>query len=187
MSTVADDLHHPPPDSFPEFYFGLVSNLAGSCSIMTLKLPDFIKAATNPEIVALFGDCLALTSQHHAALEAIVSRLDRPAPFHAAELESLLGTAGRELGDWPPGPVRDLALTAVVRAALYIAIPACELAKSLAALLGYDRDVPTLTRLREDIAATDARLQLAIRTQLAAPQVARARSTTATSDLNSAL
>jgi hypothetical protein len=185
MSSTADGLRQPPPDSFPEFYFDLVWNLAASARIMRLKLPAFIAAASSPGLVTLLGDCLALTGHDNAALEAIVSRLDRPARLHAAELESLLGTAGREFGDWPPGQVRDLGLTGVLRAAVYMVIPTCDLAISLAARLGYDHHVATLTRLREHIAATDSRLQLAIQTQIAAPEVARPRSETAESDLAS--
>jgi ferritin-like metal-binding protein YciE len=186
MPNVADDVSHPPPDSFPEFYFDLLWNLAASARIMRLKLPGFITAASNPELATLLGDCLAMTSRHGDALEAIVSRLDRPARLHAAELESLLGTAAREFGDWPPGQLRDLALTAVLRGAVYMVIPACELAISLAARLGYDHHVATLTRLREDTAATDSRLQLAIQTQVAAARVAPATSTATKSDLLSA-
>ena len=117
MSPVADPLH-PPPDSFPELYFDLAWNLAASTRIMLLKLPSFVAAVSNPELVALLGDSLALTNLHNAALEAIVASLDRPARLHAAELESLLGTAGREFGAWPRGEVRDLALTSVIRAAI---------------------------------------------------------------------
>ncbi len=186
MSPLADDLHHSPPDSFPELYYDLLWNLAASTRIMRLKLPGFITGASSPDLVTLFGDCLALTSHHEAALDAIVSRLDRPAHLHAAELESLLGTGAREFGAWPLGDVRDLALTSTMRAAVYMATPACELAISLAARLGYDHHLPTLTRLREDIAATDSRLQLAIQTQVAAPRVTRPRSPTARDDVDTA-
>ena len=187
MSAAADDLRDPPPDAFPEFYFDLVWSLAASARIMSVKLPSFVSAASSPELVTLLDDCLALTNHHNDALEGIVARLDRPARVHAAELESLLGTAAREFGGWPRGEVRDLALTGVLRSAVYMVIPTCELAISLATRLGYDHHVAALTRLREDIAATDSRLQLSIQTQIAAPEVAPATSVTPESDLDSSI
>jgi len=183
---MADDTSRP-ADSFPEIYHDLLWNLAASTRIMRLKFPALIVGASNPELVAILGDCMALTGQHDAALNAIVSHIDRPARSHAAELETLVGTADRELSGWSRGEARDLAITIVVRTAVYMAIPPCELATSLAAALGYPHHVAVLRRLREDIAATDSRLQLLIRTQVTAHRVARPASGAAESDLPAAL
>jgi hypothetical protein len=182
---MADDVSRP-PGSFPEIYLDLAWNLAASTRIMHLKLPALIAAASDPELVAILGDCMALTGHHDGALNSIVSRIDRPARFHAAELETLLGTSERELSGWPRGDARDLAITNVVRSAVYMAIPTCELAANLATLLEYRHDVAALSRLREDIAVTDSRLQAVIRTQLAAHRLARATSGAVKSDLNAA-
>jgi ferritin-like metal-binding protein YciE len=183
---MADDVSRP-PDSFPEIYLDLLWNLAASTRIMRLKLPALIAEASNPELVAILGDCMALTGHHDAAINAIVSRIDRPARFHAAELETLLGTADRELSGWSRGEARDLAITSVVRTSVHMAIPTCELAASLAAVLGHQHHVAALTRLREDIAVTDSRLQAVIRTQVTAHRLARATSRAAESDLNAPL
>jgi hypothetical protein len=183
---MADDVSRP-PDSFPEIYLDLLWNLAASTRIMRLKLPSLIAAASNPELVAILGDCLALTGHHEAALNAIVSHIDRPARLHAAELETLLGTADRELNGWSRGEARDLATTNVVRTAVYMATPTCELAMSLAKLFGNRHQVAALTRLREDITLTDSRLHAALRTQVTAHPAAGAASGTAESDLNPAL
>lgn len=170
---MADDVSRP-SDSFPEIYLGLLWNLAASSRIMRLKLPALITEASHPELITVLGDCLASAGHHAAALDAIVSRIDRPARFHAAELETLLGTADRELSGWSRGEARDLALANLVRTAVSMAIPACELATSLAPVLGYQHDVPALSRLREDIASIDSGLQAVIRTQVSAHRPARA-------------
>ncbi len=183
---MADDVSHP-PDTFPEIYLALLGHLAASTRIMRLKLPALIAAASNPELVAILGDCMALTTYNDAALNAIVSRIDRPARSQAAELETLLGTADRELNGWSRGEARDLAITLVVRTAVHTAIPTCELATSLAGVLGYRNHVAVLSRLREDVAATDSRLQLVIRTQVTAHRLARSASGAAESDLNATL
>jgi hypothetical protein len=182
---MADDVS-PAPGSFPEIYLDLLWNLAASTRIMRLKLPAFIAGASNPELIAILGDCLALAGHHDAALNGIVSGIDQPARFHAAELETLPGTAERAHSTRPRGEARDLAIATVVRTAVYMAIPACELATRLAAVLGYRHHVAVLTRLREDISVTDSRLEALIRTQVTAHQLARATSRAAGSDLNAA-
>ena len=180
---MADDVSRLPV-SFPEIYLDLVWNLAASTRIMRLKLPALMTGASNPELVAILGDCLALAGHHDAGLNGIVSRIDRPARVHAAELETLLGTADRELSGGSRGEARDLAISTVVRTAVYMAIPTCELATSLAVVLGYRHHVAALSRLREDIAVTDSRLQLVIRTQVTAYRHTRATAGAAESDLN---
>jgi hypothetical protein len=181
---MADDVSRPPESSFAEIYLDLLWNLAASTRIMRLKLPTLIAGASNPELVTILGDCLALAGHHDAALNGIVSRIDRPARLHAAELETLLGTADRELSGWSRGEARDLAVTNVVRTAVYMAIPTCELATSLAAALGYRHHVTALSGLRQDIAMTDSRLQAVIRTQVTAHRLAPVTSRVAESDLN---
>jgi len=181
---MADDMLHLSPDSFPEVFHDLVWHLLASTRIMLLKLPAFIEAASNPELVAILGDCVAPATRHAAALETILSGLDRPALLHTAELETLLGNAARELSGMSSGKTRDLGVTNVVQTAMHMAIPSCELALSLAAVLGYPQHATALTRLREDIAATDARMQVVMRTQVAAHRVAKGTSSAATSDLN---
>ena len=47
----------------------------------------------------------------------------------------------------------------VVRTAIHMAIPACEVAMHLAATLGYDAHVRTLEDLRAELSETDAQLQ----------------------------
>ena len=183
---MADDVSRP-PDSFPEIYFDLLWNLAASTRIMRLKLPALIAEASNPELVTILGDCMALAGHHDAAINAIVSRIDRPARFHAAELETLLGTADRELSGWSRGEARDLAITNVVRTAVHMAIPTSDLAASLAPVLDYRQHVAALSRLREDIAVTDSRLQAVIRTQVTAHHLERATLRAAESDLNAPL
>jgi Domain of unknown function (DUF892) len=183
---MADDTSRP-LDSFPEIYLDLLWNLAASTRIMRLKLPALIAEASNPELIAILGDCLALTGHHDPALNGIVSHIDRPARFHAAELETLLGTSDRELSGWSRGEARDLAITHVVRTAVYMAIPTCDLATSLASMLGYRHHVAVLSRLREDIAVTDSRLQAVTRTQITAHRPARATSGIKESDLNAPL
>jgi len=178
---MADDVSRP-PDSFPEIYLDLLWNLAASTRIMRLKFPKLIAGASNPELVAILGDCLALTGHHDGALNAIVSSIDRPARLHAAELETLLGTAEGELGGWSRGEARDLAITNLVRTAVYMAIPTCDLAMSLGAVLGYRHHVAALSRLREDITVTDSRLQLVIRTQVTAHRLTRATAGAAEQD-----
>jgi hypothetical protein len=183
---MADDLSRP-PGAFPEIYLDLLWNLAASTRIMRLKLPALIAGSSDPELIVILGDCLALAGHHDAALNGIVSRIDQPARFHAAELETLLGTAERELSGWSRGEARDLAITNVVRTAVYMAIPTCELATSIAEAVGYRHHVTALSRLHADIALTDSRLQQVIRAQLTAHPLARAESMGPESDLNAPL
>jgi hypothetical protein len=147
------------PESLPEFYLDLVGNLAASSRIMVLKLPAFATAATDGELVGIVGQCLTLSIGHRDALEAIVSHLDRPPRLHAAELEDLLGTGAREMSGWRPGTIRDLGLAGLLRTALHLAFPSYELARSLAAELGYESQDHTLSRLRHEVGSIDSHLQ----------------------------
>jgi ferritin-like metal-binding protein YciE len=146
-------------ESFPELYLDLVWNLAASSGIMRLKLPVFATAASDSELVAVIGACLTITIEHHDALEAIVSREDRPARVHAAELEDLLGTAARQFAGQSSGPVRDVAFASLLRTVLHLAIPSYELAATLAGELGYDSQDRTLGRFRDEIATVDSHLE----------------------------
>jgi ferritin-like metal-binding protein YciE len=157
----------PRPLDLPELYVSLLWNLKASAAIMLIKLPALAAAASAPQLATLLRDCIGMTSHHHDALERILARFDRAAPGHAAELETLLGSAARQIADWSPGDVRDVALSSIVRCAIYMAIPACELAIDLARVLGYTAHINELTQMRSDMAAVDSRLQLMIRARLA--------------------
>jgi hypothetical protein len=74
----------------------------------------------------------------------------------------LLGTAARLTGGWQSGRARDIALALVLRTAIHLGIPSCELAMSLAAVVGYPAHHDTLSMLRSDFTALDARLRVVI-------------------------
>ena len=88
----------------------------------------------------------------------IVSQLDRPALVHAAELEDLLGTRARQLAG-SSGSVLDIALANELRTALHLTIPSYELAKRLAAQLGYESQARALDRFHDDLFAVDTHLR----------------------------
>lgn len=149
-------------DSLRELYQDVVWNLAASSRTMRLKLSAFTSLASDLELVAIFAEALRLSAQHADAVQALAARTDRPAPVHAAELESLLGTAARLTADWQSGRARDIALALVLRTAIHLAIPSCELAMSLAAVVGYPAHHDTLTMLRSDLTRLDPRLRVII-------------------------
>lgn len=149
-------------DALRELYQDLVWNLAASSRTMRLKLSAFTSLASDLDLVATFAEALRLSAEHADALQALASRTDRPARVHAAELESLLGTAARLTGDWQSGRARDVALALVLRTATHLAIPSCELAMSLAAVVGYPAHRDTLSMLRSDLTALDARLRIVL-------------------------
>ena len=156
---MADVGLDPTVDSLSELYQDVLWNLAASARVMRLKLPDFASAASDPEVLALIGDALRRSAEVAGALEAIAARADRPARVHAAELETALSTAARETAGWQPGKARDIALTSVMRTALHLEIPSCDLAMSLAPAVGHATHRHTLTQMWDNICTLDSRLR----------------------------
>ena len=175
------------PDSFSALYVDVVWNLAVSNRIMRLKLPNFATAASDPGLVGLVGEVLALATRHREALEAIVTHVDRPAPTHAVELETLLGTAAQQTAGWPPGRARDLAYAVVIRRALHLGIPSYELARNLAVEVGYTMQEQALRRFRDDVLDVDDQLQRLMQGLVTGHRDARTDATPAiTSDVRDA-
>ncbi len=137
--------------SVPELYLDLLWNIDASTRIMLAKLPTMASIASDPELATLLRDCFGLASHRHGELETILARFNQPARVHAAELETLIGNATRRLSGWAPGEAKDIALTVVVRTAIHMAIPACEIAMNLAAAVGYETQIETLAGLRQDL------------------------------------
>ena len=156
---MADVALDPTAASLLELYRDLVWNLAASARTMRLKLPAFASAASDPDLLILIADVLRRATESASALEAIASRADRPARVHAAELEALLSTAGRETAGWASGKAHDVALAAVLRTALHLAIPSYEVAMSLAPVVGYAAHRRALSQLGAGLGALDSRLQ----------------------------
>jgi ferritin-like metal-binding protein YciE len=156
---MADVGLDPTVDSLSELYQDLLWNLAASARVMRLKLPDFASAASDPELLALIGDALRRSAEVTGALEAIASRADRPARVHAAELETALSTAARETAGWQAGKARDIALTSVMQTALHLEIPSCDLAMSLAPVVGHATHGHTLNQMWDNICTLDSRLR----------------------------
>src|SRR6185312_4015271 len=165
---MADDAVSSTLNSLPDLYVDLLWNLETSGRIMLIEFPRLASAAADPELATALRDCLGMASHHTDALATLLSHFSQPARAHPADLEALLGSAARRFEDLPAGNVRDLALCVVARTAVHLAIPASDLAMSLAVTVGYEEHIDRLRRLRHDIAASDARLELIARTRVAA-------------------
>jgi len=155
---MSDETRETPLGSLPELYFDMLWNIDASTRIMIARLPTMASDASDGDLATLLRDCLGSSSHHHAELETILARFDKPARVHAAELETLVGTATQQLSEWEPGEPKDVALCAVVRTAIHTTLPVCEIAMNLAAVLGYDTQIEALASLRQDLLSKDATL-----------------------------
>jgi ferritin-like metal-binding protein YciE len=160
---MPDEIREQSLDSVPELYVDLLWNIDASTRIMLAKLPTMASIASDADLATLLRDCFGLASHRHAELEAILSRFDQPARVHAAELETLIGNATRRISGWAPGEAKDIALMSVVRTAIHMAIPSCEIAMNLAAALGYETQVEPLASLRQDLLTRDAQFESIVR------------------------
>jgi ferritin-like metal-binding protein YciE len=160
---MSDDTRDTSLDSLPELYHDMLWNIDASARIMLAKLPGMASIASDADLATLLRDYFGLVSHHHAALESILARFGQPARVHAAELEALVGNATRWLAERPSGEAKDVGLCAVVRTAINMVIPACEIAMNLAATVGYETQIETLASLRQDLLSSDARLVSIVR------------------------
>jgi len=163
---MPDDASETGRYSLSDLYVDVLWNADVSARIMLVKLPALADVASDPELVTLLHDCLGIASHHHTALENVLAHFGEPARVHNPEMETLIGHASQRLSEWVPGDTKDLALCAVVRTALHMAIPQIELAMNLAGALGYDAHIEPLASLLHDILLTDAKLVTVVRGRL---------------------
>jgi ferritin-like metal-binding protein YciE len=151
MSDETRDTVH----GLPELYLDMLWNIDASTRIMIARLPMMASAASDSDLATLLRDSLGAASHHHAELETVLARLNRPARVHAEEIETLVGNATRQLSEWESGEPKDIALCAVMRAAIHTTLPVCEIAMNLAAVLGYETQIEALASLRQDLLSKD--------------------------------
>jgi Domain of unknown function (DUF892) len=173
---MADMALYPPVESLSQLYLDVLWNLASKATMLRVKLPAFASAASDPELVALLGDALGRSTEAANTLEATASRFERPGRMHAAELETLLGTVATEIAGWHAGKPRDVALTSVLRSAIHLSIPACELCISLAPVVGYPAHERVFARILNDVTTLDGRLRAIIYSLLGTHATTQSRS-----------
>ena len=163
---MADDSRETGSYSLADLYVDVLWNVDASARIMLVKLPGLASAASDQEVATVLRDCLGVTSHHHAALERILAHFGKPSRAHDVELEALLGRAAQRLSELASSDTKDLAVCAVVRTALHMAIPQIEMAMNLAGALGYEAHIEPLASMLHDVLTTDGTLATIVRSRL---------------------
>lgn len=156
MTHVALD---PAGDSLLQLYVDVLWNLTASAQMVRVRLPAFAGKSSDPELLASIAEALRVCAEAGNALEEIASRFQQPARRHAAELEELLVSVATATSGWHAGSAEDLALTGLLRKAIHLGMPSCDLVMNLAPVVGYPAHAKVLAKVYDEITALDEQLR----------------------------
>jgi ferritin-like metal-binding protein YciE len=148
-----------PHHDLADLYLDALWDLHAGFSLVLRLLPRMAEAVSSPRLATAMRDALGPTSHAVERLSGILSDASRPGRGHAPELETLTGEAARRLSDWPHGVARDAGVGTVLRTALHLMIPYCELTSALADAVGAHLDAVTIRALDDLLRTTDATLR----------------------------
>ena len=157
--------------SFPDLYVDVLWNLHAGARVLLATLPVMVERIADRELATVLRDLWGQASHAEEHLMTVLSHFDGPARMHAAEMETLIGVAMRRFGGWPRGDVHDVAASTVVRSAIHMAIPGCEMAIVLAKTIGSPEHVGGLEALRSQMQATDDNLRRLSEQRVTKPRV----------------